>query len=253
MSDKNNLDEIKNLARRGDLTAQYKLALLYKTGNKVEKNLENYKKWLEEAAKSGNGDAMSELGDCYASGVAVDIDEMAAISWYQSAIKAGNISAHHKMAQILITGLTDEGDKELPEGVADAEKLLRVAANQGEVESQYELGLLFQMNISGLTKDFEESKRWLEAAAESGHLDAQNSLAYLFAYGSADGKIKVNQEEAMKWWSKAAEKGHAESQYNLGVSFAKLALENWKMSAKSGDERSIYMLNQISGYEWGNK
>lgn len=253
MSDKNNLDEIKNLARRGDSKAQYRLAILYKTGTKVEKNLEQYKKWLEESAKNGNGSAMSELGDCYSSGVAVDVDETKAVSWYKEAIRAGDIKANHKYAQVLITGLAGDNSGELPDGIAEAEKLLRVAANEGSVESQYQLGLLFQMSISGLTKDFEESKRWLETAAESDHLDAQNALAYLFAYGSVDGKIKKNQEEAMKWWSKAAEKGHAEAQYNLGVSFAKLAVENWKASAKSGDEKSMYMLNQIAGYEWGNK
>lgn len=253
MTNKNNLDEIKNLARRGDLKAQYELALLYKTGNKVEKNLENYKKWLEEAAKNGNSEAMNELGDCYASGIAVDADEMAAVSWYKSAIEKGNISASHKLATILITGLINSDESSLHEDMSKAEKLLRKAANEDFVESQYQLGLFYQMDVKGLTKDFEEAKRWLEKAAEKDHTDAQNALAYLFAYGSIDGKIKINKEDAMKWWSKAAKKNHAEAQYNLGVSFAKLAVENWKSSARTGDEKSIYMLNQIAGYEWDDK
>ncbi len=253
MSEKQNINKIKNEARSGDSKAQYKLARLFKEGRVVEKNLESYKNWLEEAAKNKNSAAMKELGDCYATGFSVDLDEMAAMSWYRSAIDEGNIKAHYKIAKILISGLKDTGDNELPEELKEAESLLRVAANEGEMEAQYEIGLFFQTNLRGITKDYLESERWLSAAAEQGHLSAQNSLGYLYAFGSEDNQIKQDQEKAMYWWSKAAEMNHPESQYNLGVVYAKKALQNWTESSKQGNEKSRYMLNQISGYEWNDK
>jgi len=252
MSEKHNVNEIKSKARSGDSNAQYLLSQLLKTGKGLEKNLESYKKWLEDAAKNGNNKAMKELGDCYAKGYAVATEEMAAISWYRKAIEAGNVEANFKMAKILLTGLKDTGEEELPEDLKEAESLLRTAANEGVVDAQYELGLLFQIKAKGLTKDFIESERWLLKASKNDHLNAQNALGYLYAFGSEDGKVKENQEEAMKWWSSAAEKNHAEAQYNLGVAYARKAIDNWTKSSKLGDQKSRYMLNQIAGYEWGN-
>lgn len=250
MAEKINIEELKNRAKHGDAESQYKLAQLYKQGSKVEKNLSIYKKWLEEAAKTGHPDAMCELGDCYANGVSVEQDEMAALSWYESAVAAENVKANHKVATILITGLLDDDSNSLPKELKRAEKLLRFAANHDDVDAQYKLGLLFQMEINGLTKDFLESERWLKLAAEKNNSSAQNSLAYLYAFGSPDGKVKQNLDLAMKWWIKSAESNNAEAQYNLASLYAKKAIENWKKSAESGDAKSKYMLSQISGFDW---
>lgn len=246
-----NLEELKNRARKNDPAAQYKLATLYKEGKHVEKNIAQYKKLLEEAANNGSGDAIYELGDCYSQGLGVEKNEQAAISWYTLAIKEGNVAAHYKMAVIILNGINESVmGQELSDELVKAERLLRFAANKENILAQYQLGMLYQMGIEGLKKDFVETERWLKSAAISGNLDAQNALAYLYAHGSEDNKIKINFPEAMIWWKKASEKGHAEAQYNLATSYAKEAISYWQKSSGLGNEKSQYMLNQISGFEW---
>lgn len=250
MADKK-LDEIKDLARKGDKNAQYTLAKLYKEGKKINKDLNKYKNWLEEAAKNGSSDAMCELGDCYSNGLAVEKDEKTALTWYENAIKKDNIKAKYRMSIILISGLSyilDENEKE--NDLILAESYLRSASLSGMPDAQYQLGLLYKTGLGGIKKDFEESERWLLKSAESEHLDAQNELGYLYAYGSPDSKVSKNQEKAMKWWGAAAAKSHPEAQYNLAVSFASEAIKNWTLASKSGNEKAKYMLERIKSYQW---
>jgi TPR repeat protein len=55
-------------------------------------------------------------------------------------------------------------------------------------------------------------------AAESGDVDAQSSLAFMYAKGEG---TERNDAEAFKWFNKAAEQGDSISQFNLGVMYAK--------------------------------
>ena len=246
-----NLEELKNKSRSNDPAAQYKLAKLYKEGKHVEKNIDQYKKLLEESAKNGHSDAIYELGDCYASGIGVEKNESAAISWYTQAIKEGNVAAHYKMGLILLTGINSVvSGKAMTNDLIKAEKLLRFAANKNNSDAQYQLGMLYQMGTNGLKKDFIESERWLVSASKLGNLDSQNAIAYLYAHGSEDGKIREDLPKAMKWWREASIEGHAEAQYNLAVSYAKEAISYWQKSSNLGNEKSAYMLNQISSFEW---
>lgn len=254
MSTKLNLDDIKDLARRGNKDAQYKLATLYKEGKQIDKNLNSYKKWLEDASKSGSKEATYELGECYANGIAVNQDEKTALNLYKKAAELGSSDAKYKIAILLLNGLTSIIEEEnYDNDLVSAEANLRSAANESHVDAQYQLALLYKMDIKGLKVDYTECLRWLKKASESGHLDAQNTLGYLYAYGSPDGKIKKNAELAMKWWKAAAEKLHPEAQYNLAVSYATEAINNWKRSAKSGNEKSKYMLERISSFEWDDE
>lgn len=58
----------------------------------------------------------------------------------------------------------------------------------------------------------------IKANAELGDVEAQATLAYMYAKG-----IEVEKDEltAAKWYQMAAEQGHTNSQYNLGVIYAK--------------------------------
>ncbi len=244
------LDDLKSKARSKDHVAQYNLAKLYKEGKDVEKDLEQYKKWLEISAQNNNSSAQYELGNCYLNGFVVDKDESAAITWFESATKAGNLNASYKLAVFLLNDVIMENDESaLSENLVRSETLLRHAANEGHAYAQYQLGMIYKMNLKGLDKDINESLRWLEKSSNNNCLEAQNELAYLYANGS-DEVLKPNIEKALFWWNSAAEKGHDESQYNLATLHAKEAIENWKKSAKQGNEKAAYMLNQVSDYEW---
>jgi TPR repeat protein len=58
-----------------------------------------------------------------------------------------------------------------------------------------------------------EAMRWYGLAANSGHTEAQNNLAYLYETGP-DGLKDI--AEAVKWYRRGVIYGNAMAQYNLG-------------------------------------
>ncbi|MDE2906976.1 MAG: SEL1-like repeat protein, partial [Acidobacteriota bacterium] len=58
-------------------------------------------------------------------------------------------------------------------GASQDAAALRAAAEQGEAEAQYRLGLAYQRG-DGVPRNRAEGARWLELAADQGHVEAQN-------------------------------------------------------------------------------
>ena len=87
------------------------------------------------------------------------------------------------------------------------------AAEQGDAEAQYTLGLAYSIG-RGVAEDDREAVQWFREAAEQGHAKAQFGLGA--AYASGRGVIE-DDREAVQWYRKAAEQGYAEAQLRLGV------------------------------------
>mgnify|MGYP001217690975 CR=1 FL=1 len=88
--------------------------------------------------------------------------------------------------------------------------------------------LIFVCGFSyGQSDEFLEMK----ALAESGDVEAQFYLAFMYANGN---EVPQNDKTAVKWWTKAAEQGLAEAQYNLGLMYAKgrVVPQNYKTAVK---------------------
>jgi TPR repeat protein len=91
-------------------------------------------------------------------------------------------------------------------------KITRLA-NQGDAQSQYDLGRLYAVG-EGVDRDDYQSFVWIKKSAEQGYAKAQSQLGYLFQYG--DG-VEINSSEAIKWYRKSAEQGYAFGQWRLGL------------------------------------
>jgi hypothetical protein len=59
--------------------------------------------------------------------------------------------------------------------------------------------------------------KWLALAAEQGHVKAQNNLGYLYYNGTG---VPQNYAQAAKWYKLLAAKGSAEAQRRLGYMYA---------------------------------
>ncbi|SVA01577.1 uncharacterized protein METZ01_LOCUS54431 [marine metagenome] len=104
---------------------------------------------------------------------------------------------------------------------------LRVLADQGDPDAQYEFGCMHDVGCldeavlsNGLeidSMDDAEAGHWYRLAADQGHAAAQSRLGdfYHFGYG-----VPRDYAEAMRWYRSAAVQGGAVAQYNLGVSYA---------------------------------
>lgn len=89
-------------------------------------------------------------------------------------------------------------------------------AAQGDVEAQYNLGVLY-MDGKGVARDYEAAVGWFRKSAEAGHPPAQHNLALMYANGAG---VTRNYPEAVKWFRKAANTV-PRSQFNLGSLYAK--------------------------------
>jgi TPR repeat protein len=121
--------------------------------------------------------------------------------------------------------------KRLPENI----KRLLVEAHMGWTESQFTLGYCYDTGSGGVQPDSTEAIHWYQAAAESGHVTAQNNLGVLLATGHRK-RMKPNPAEAFKWYEKAAHNGHPNAEFHLGLANLK------------GD--GLEKKNEIQAFHW---
>jgi uncharacterized protein len=90
-----------------------------------------------------------------------------------------------------------------------------VAAAQGHVASITWLGVMYASG-RGVQQDYIESMKWNKKAAELGSPHAQHNLGLMYYFGQA---VPVNTSEAMRWFRQSAEQGFAKAQLSLGLMY----------------------------------
>ena len=105
---------------------------------------------------------------------------------------------------------------EVPEDVALAAAWFRRAAEQGHAAAQSALGVAYD-DGDGVQQDHAAAVAWYRRAAAQGHAGAQNNLGFMYATGRG---VPRGYAEAVAWWRRAAERGNAVALYNLGLAYA---------------------------------
>jgi hypothetical protein len=82
------------------------------------------------------------------------------------------------------------------------------AAEQGQAEAQYDLGVLYLKGL-GVAKNAEEAFRWFRLAADQGQVDAQFEVGLMREKGSG---VQKDYTQAQLWLGLAAERGDAEAE-----------------------------------------
>ena len=147
------------------------------------------------------------------------------------------------------------GTAPLKQDYARAYRLYLRAAKEGNTESQFRLGSLYNSGVgvpysfrqgfggalSLQLPDQAEAAKWYEMAAEGGHAEAAYYLGNLYAEGSF--KFKRDFRKAADWFRKAANLGHAGAMNNLGYLYdeglgvkqdRKAAFAHYKKGAEAG-------------------
>lgn len=123
-------------------------------------------------------------------------------------------------------------------------KELRPLAEEGHVEAQYLLGVMYAVG-RGAPRDLVEGARWFRLAAEQGHVVAQFELGLRFSLGLG---VQEDSAEGARWFRLAAEQGNADAQYILGVLYSLgkgvprdfvLGYMWFNLAAAQGDERAM--------------
>ena len=229
-------EETLHLANDGSSSAQYRVSTFYRDGNGVEKNEEERRRWLNEAALRDHPMALNDLADIMMSeGKTEEAMEM-----YQKAAEAGNYEARRKFASL--QGETLDEIRELRQVLKgfcsseypydyynygnmmfksaltindykEAMEYLQKASEMGWSDADVLIGQMYR-DGNGVERDIDKCIHYLSKAANNGHNKAMAMLGDLFY----DNKVtKKNPEEAFKWYMMSASVGNAKSQYQVAM------------------------------------
>ena len=92
--------------------------------------------------------------------------------------------------------------------------MYRRAAEMGDPQGMYSLGICYEYGEGGLTKDEMKAVEWCQKAAEAGDAEAMSDLGCAYEWG--EGGLTRDEAKAVEWYQKAAEAGSARGMKNLG-------------------------------------
>jgi TPR repeat protein len=98
---------------------------------------------------------------------------------------------------------------------AEMEIALGIWHIAGDAPSMFNIGLMYRGGC-GVTQSNMEAFHWYERAAQLGHPDAQNNLAYMYQHGNELG-TPCDMEEALKWYHAASDQESPDALYNIGL------------------------------------
>jgi TPR repeat protein len=136
------------------------------------------------------------------------------ITAFGEAMKAVSQNAKDAAAMTLIGEIYRTGAGVKPNG-AEAERWYRLAADLGDRQAQFSLGMLLLTGESGAAKDRAEAQKMFERAAAQGHAGALYNLGVMAIEG--DAAAKPDFAKAADDFKRAAELGDGDAAYSYGV------------------------------------
>lgn len=218
-------DWYRRAAARGNPVAAYGLGIMYLGGLDVDIDDAEAEIWLSKASAHGIGDADAVLGDIYAQG-----EQAKPLALYKRAARHGIVRAQVKLGDLLrLDGFrwslaaarhgSAEGARQVGEDYADNEscgdrgrkpacnpalamKWLRVAADGGDVEAQFEVA---QRTDGASTLDPRRNAAiaLFRRASDNGSAEAADRLGWIYSYGREPG----DRRQALRFYMLAAERG----------------------------------------------
>lgn len=193
------------------------LGLLYYSGEGVTQDLERARKLFliatkggfeglidtfDEMAKGGDIFACKFMQDCYNKGVGVKRDTDKAAIYQRLAANAGDEESYFPAGLYLYNN-----DRH-----GESFKYFENAAKLGNTRAAYFCGLMLYDGDEGVEQDKMQGMRYLQLAADEGHVAANFKLGESYLYGNG---VKVDKEKGAKMIKVAAEKGNNKAMWIL--------------------------------------
>ncbi|GAA0822709.1 hypothetical protein GCM10009111_31440 [Colwellia asteriadis] len=204
--------EFTPLVEEGYSPAQYQMAMMYKNGYGMPKDIAKAIELLTLSAEQHYPDAQFELALFYTEGKFVKKDLKKAFELTSKAAYKGLASAQFNLAVMYATG---EGVKQ--DDFA-ASRWYKSAADQNYALAQYNLALLYSEG-KGIEKSIEQSYIWNTIASWNGYPDAETSRK-IDERALSKLKIERGREKANEIYQKI--------------------LDQQEIKAKMADNKSIY-------------
>ena len=228
-------------AMQGSSEAQYALAIMYRGGAGIARNMSLARHWYHAAAaqghqaaleslrllaSEGDGAAFYALGVLSRDGLGVARDPEAARQAFLWGSKEGHILAHFAAADMLLKGLGGNVDEaaasarytqvsllaQFALNLCTAEENANMGAPKRRAMAQYWIGKLYLTGGGGLEQDAVEAAQWFEAAAKSGLDEAQYEMGRLFVQGRG---VPRDLSRALVWLEEAAAQGMTQAEKEI--------------------------------------
>lgn len=223
-------------------------ALCLRDGRGVEHHYLQAARWLLHAAKSGNDQALYEIGNFYALGLGVDQNPVRAVALYARAGSAGNPHACLALSRHYRDGVgVAADDAEAESWRQRAVRLLLERAALGSVKDAVDLYLLYDTGDFG-EPDPDRALPWLRRAAQQGFPPAQMLLGKAYALGNG---VDRDMTFALEQLRQAAAGHDADAHYllwkmlrtGMGTdSDLRAALHHLERAAEGGNVRAMQTL-----------
>jgi len=136
------------------------------------------------------------------------------ITALQEAMKRLDANPKDAVAMTLMGELTHDGAA-VKRNEAEAARWYRLAAELGDREGQFALGLMLLRGAEGVARDRAEAHHWFELAAAQGQAGALYNLGVMALEGEAG--AKADYAKAAEYFRKGAENGNADAAYSFAV------------------------------------
>jgi TPR repeat protein len=175
-------------AEKGYVKAQVNLAWAYETGVGLKQDFDSALMWYRKAADQNDAIAQNKLGIFYEQGIGIEKNTVAAVEWYRKAALQGLADAQNKLGIIYAQGIGEadtpiDSSKpsapyinqqiKIPKDETAALEWFKKAANQGDIDAQYNLAIMY---VNGLGTDRSDMQAyfWTTLSAAKGNKNAQD-------------------------------------------------------------------------------
>jgi len=223
------MEENIRLARKGNVTAQYKLGKAYQSGDKTKVNLKKSYYWFKKAAKQNHTDAQYRLALIYMEGsIAAKKDTKKAKEWFTKAANEKHKKADRKLSELATIAKNEQRKIKL--------QAMLEEANLGDAEQQFELGMRYLLGYQ-IEVDKQQAFNWINKAATQNHPLAQYQMANQYLTGNF---LNKDIPLSIHLFSKAAKQNVRKAQFAL----KHIAENGFELivKAEDGDKEAQYQL-----------
>jgi uncharacterized protein len=123
-------------------------------------------------------------------------------------------------------------DRYMSKDYADAFNLYKKAADQGDANAQFNLGVMY-FEGKGVPQNYVEAFNLFKKAAAQGNSYAQYNLGVGYSKGRG---VPINYKKAYVWYILASAKGHEKAKHNISVIEPKMAPQQIAEAQKEAAE-----------------
>lgn len=197
----------KRSADQGEAAAQFSLSNMYLQGRGVKQDELEAVRLLVLSSEQNYDKALHMMGFSWQFGAfGLKADEQTAVGYFKRAVSNGYAPSMVSLGEMYV------GGRGVPQNHEEAMRLFRAAADLGDKDGQYKMGIAHELGFAGTKVDLKESVKWFRLSAEQGSARALVHMGTLMHAGKG---VPQDYAGAYNMFSKAAELDHELGHFNL--------------------------------------